>query len=147
MSRAHSTVHRFCGSTAVPPNTVPPFARTTPVAQYTGPVTTTTYPTAVPPNTVPPFARTAPVAQYTGPVAPTTYPEAISPDTIPPFMSSLSVAPPPPSVGTVNPYIYPSVTLAPVSTLPPADPVVPIARPAPAPTRTYPRHATSFAAV
>ena len=133
--------------TAVPPNTVPPFARTAPVAQYTGPVATTTYPTAVPPNTVPPFARTAPVAQYTGPVAPTTYPEAISSNTLPPFMSSLSVAPPPPSVGTVNPYIYLSVAPAPVSRLPPADPVVPIARPAPAPTRTPPPHATSFAAV
>ena len=122
--------------TAVPPNIVPPFARTAPVAQYTGSVSPTTYPSAVPPNTVPPFARIAPIAQYTGPVAPTTYPAAISPDTIPPFMSSSPVAPLPPSIGNVNPYIYPSVAPAPVSTLPPADPVVSIARPAPAPTRT-----------
>ena len=53
-----------------------------------------------------------------------------SPDTLPPFVSLVSVVPPPPPVGTVNPYTYPTV----VST----------ARPTPASTRTAPPHATSF---
>ena len=125
---------------SIAPNTVPPFARTAPVAPYTGPVAPPTYPAtispgtvppSVAPNTVPPFARTAPVAPYTGPVAPPTYPATISPDTVPPFVRSVPVAPPPPSLGTVNPYIYPTVAST--------------ARPAPASTRTAPPYATSFA--
>ena len=118
-----------------------------PIVPHTGSVVPTTHPTVIPPNTVPAFARTAPVAQYTGIGAPTTYPAAISPDTIPSFMRSSSVAPPPASVGTVNPYLYPYVAPAPVSTLPPADPVASITRPAPVPTRTPPTHATSLAPV
>ena len=87
----------------------------------------------------------APVAPPTGPVAPTTHPAAVSPDTVPPFVNPVSVAPPPPSVGTVAPHTYPTGAPAPVSTLPPpADSVVPTAPPAPAPTRTAPPHATSF---
>ena len=46
-------------------------------------------------------------------------------------MCSVPVAPPPPSLGTVNPYIYPTVTST--------------ARPAPASTRSAPPYATSFA--
>ena len=81
----------------------------------------------------------APITQPTGPVAATTHPAAISPDTVPPFVRSASAAPPPPSVGTVNSYIYSTVTPALVPTLPPlADPVVPTTRPAPASTRTAP---------
>ena len=137
----------YTGSAAPPtypatisPGTVPPFARTAPVAPYTGHVAPPTYPTTISPgtvppsvalNTVPPFARTAPVAPYTGPVAPPTYPATISPDTVPPFVRSVRVAPPPPSLGTVNPYIYPTVAST--------------ARPAPASTRTAPSYATSFA--
>ena len=102
-----------------------------PIAQPTGLVAPTTHPTAISPDTLTPFTRTAHVAQSTGPVAPTTHPAAISPDTVPSFVCSVSVAPPPPPVGTVNPYTYPTV----VST----------ARPAPASTRTAPPHATSFA--
>ena len=88
----------------------------------------------------------APVAPPTGPVAPTTHPAAVSPDTVPPFVNPVSVAPPPPSVGTVAPHTYPTGAPAPVSTLPPpADSVVSTAPPAPAPTSTNPPHATSFA--
>ena len=131
----------------VPPsvasNTVPPFARTAPIVPYTGPVAPPTYPATISPgtvppsvasNTIPPFARTAPVAPYTGPVARPTYPATISPDTVPLFVRSASVAPSPPSFGTVNPYIYSTVIPAPVPTLPPpADPVVPTARDTPPP--------------
>ena len=121
---------------SVAPNTVPPFARTAPVAPYTGPVAPSTYPAtispgtvlpSVAPNTVPSFARTAPVAPYTDPVAPPTYPSTVSPDTVPPFVRTVPVAPPPPSLGAVNPYIYPT------------------ARPAPASTKTASPYATSFA--
>ena len=81
----------------------------------------------------------APITQPTGPVAATTHPAAISPDTVPPFVRSVSVAPPPPSVCTVNPRIYSTVTPASVPTLPlPANRVVPTTRPAPASTRTAP---------
>ena len=63
--------------------------------------------------------RPAPITQPTGSVAATTHPAAISPDTVPSFVRSASVAPPPPLVGTVKPYIYSTVTPAPVPTLPP----------------------------
>ena len=93
----------------------------------------TTHPAAISLDTVTAFTRTAPTAQPTGPVATTTHPAAISPDTVPRVVSSVSVAPPPLPVGSVNPYTYPTV----VSTV----------RPAAAPTRTAPPHATSFAPV
>ena len=90
----------------------------------------------------------APVAPTAGPVAPTSHPAAISTDTVAPFLSLVSVAPPPPSVGTVAPYTYSTVAPVPVSTLPPpAASVVSTAHPAPAPTRTAPPPATSFAPV
>ena len=53
----------------------------------------------------------------------------ITPSTVPPLARSASAAPPPPSFGTVIPYIYPTVNPAPVPTLPPpSDPVVPTER-------------------
>ena len=120
MSRARSTAHGFCG---------PHHSPHSDLAEYCTP-----------------FCAHRAVAPPTGPVAPTTHPAAVSPDAVPLFVSSVSVAPPPPSVGAVTPYTYPTVAPAPVSTLlPPADPVVPTAPPAPAPTRTALPHGASFA--
>ena len=49
--------------------------------------------------------------------------------TVPPHARPASAAPLPPSLGTVNPYIYTTTNPAPVPTLPPpSDPVVPAER-------------------
>ena len=54
--------------------------------------------------------------------------------TVHPLARPASVAPPPPSLGTVNPYIYATANTAPVPTLPPPPgPAVPTERDAPPP--------------
>ena len=69
-----------------------------------------------------------------GTVYPSSYATMTSPSTVPPLARPASAAPLPPSLGTVNPYIYTTANPAPVPTLPPQlDPVVPAERDAPPP--------------
>ena len=67
----------------------------------------------------------APLPPPVGTVYPYINPTMTSPNTVPHLPRSASAAPPPPSFGTVNLYVYSNVNPAPVPTLlPPLDPVV-----------------------
>ena len=127
--------------------------------QPAGSVAPRPYPAAVPTDNAYSFVNPASVAPPPPPacsVAPTTHPTAVPTENAYPFVTPASVATPPPLTGSVAPTThpaavsmnntYPVVAPTPVSApLPPADSVVPTANPAPAPSRTAPPPATSFA--